>query len=385
MRLRLSILGSTGSIGRQTLEVVAAYPDRFEVVALAARTNRELLAAQVAQYRPQVVVLAEAAPGPHLDAPTVLTGTDGLIAAATLPDADIVVIALAGQAGLQPTLAAAAAGKCIALANKESIVCAGEILMRTVRERRASIRPVDSEHSALWQLLHLPHQREELSRVTLTASGGPFRTTPLERLATVTPADALAHPTWRMGPKVTIDSATLMNKGLEVIEAHWLFDLPYDRIEVVIHPQSIVHALVSFRDGSTVAHAAYPDMRLPIQYALLYPERLPSLARPLDFASARTLEFFPPDPARFPALELARQAGQAGSTYPTVLSAADEVAVQAFLDGAIRFTDIVPLVRQVVERHRPAPEPLTVEAILEADAWARQVTRREIARLVHTR
>ena len=380
MRLRLSILGSTGSIGRQTLEVVDAHPDRFEVVALCARSNSDLLARQAARYRPRLVVLVDPTERPEEWAPTVLTGPDGLLTAATLDEADIVVIALAGQAGVRPTLAAAAAGKCIALANKESVVCAGELLMRVASENGATIRPIDSEHSALWQLLELPHRREELDHVIITASGGPFRTAPLERLETVTPAEALAHPTWRMGPKVTVDSATLMNKGLEIIEAHWLFDLPFHLIDVVIHPQSIVHALVSFRDGCTIAHAAYPDMRVPIQYALLYPERPSGVVRPLDFATLGTLEFFPPDPLRFPALELARQVGLAGSTYPTVLSASDEVAVQAFLEGRIRFTEIVPLVQHVVELHRPLCGPLTLDAILEADQWARQVTEREIAR-----
>ena len=380
MRIRLSILGSTGSIGRQTLEVVDAHPDRFEVVALCARSNSDLLARQAARYRPRLVVLADPTERPGEWAPTVLTGPDGLLTAATLDEADIVVIALAGQAGVRPTLAAAAAGKCIALANKESVVCAGELLMRVASENGATIRPIDSEHSALWQLLELPHRREELDHVIITASGGPFRTAPLERLETVTPAEALAHPTWRMGPKVTVDSATLMNKGLEIIEAHWLFDLPFHLIDVVIHPQSIVHALVSFRDGCTIAHAAYPDMRVPIQYALLYPERPSGVVRPLDFAALGTLEFFPPDPLRFPALELARQVGLAGSTYPTVLSASDEVAVQAFLEGRIRFTEIVPLVQHVVELHRPLCGPLTLDAILEADQWARQVTEREIAR-----
>ncbi len=386
MRLRLSILGSTGSIGRQTLEVVDAYPEHLEVVALAAGSNLDLLRQQIARYRPRYVSVAE----PHHLAlssseATILTGKEGLCTLATLPDADIVVVALSGHAGIEPTLAAAAAGKTIALANKESVVCAGELLMQTVARAGAQIRPVDSEHSALWQLLQLPHRRDELVHVTLTASGGPFRTVPLDRLATVTPHDALAHPTWRMGPKVTVDSATLMNKGLEVIEARWLFDLPFDRIDVVIHPQSIVHALVSFRDGSTIAHAAYPDMRVPIQYALLYPERLPTPAPPIDLPRIGCLEFAEPDPQRFPALELARQAGLAGSTYPTVLSASDEVAVNAFLAGTIRFTDIVPLVQDTLAAHRPASGPLTLEAILEADAWARAFAQATIARLASAR
>lgn len=381
MALRVSILGSTGSIGRQTLEVVATHPERFRVVALAARRNVELLAAQVTVFRPELVVVGNESDRSRIEAPTVLVGTEGLIAAATYPDADIIVIALAGNSGLRPTLAAAHAGKTIALANKESVVCAGELLMSAARQHGAQIRPVDSEHSALWQLLQFPHQRQELARVTITASGGPFRLATREQLERVTPADALAHPTWRMGPKVTVDSATLMNKGLELIEAHWLFDLPYELIDVTIHPQSIVHALVTFRDGSTVAHAAYPDMRLPIQYALLYPERVPSPVLPLDMSQIGRLEFYAFDPERFPALQLAREAGLAGRTYPTVLSAADEVAVEAFLAGHLRFTDIVPVVHSVLEQHRPPSGFLTLEAILEVDEWARAATQERISQL----
>ncbi|MDI3340172.1 MAG: 1-deoxy-D-xylulose-5-phosphate reductoisomerase, partial [Sphaerobacter sp.] len=230
----------------------------------------------------------------------------------------------------------------------------------------------DSEHSAIWQCLSAHHRPGEVARVTLTASGGPFRETPARELATVTVAQAMAHPTWRMGSKVTIDSATLMNKGLEVIEAHWLFDLPYDRIDTLIHPQSIVHALVSFVDGSVVAHLAVPDMRLPIQYALTYPERAPAPHLTLDLTALGRLEFLPPDHERFPALGLARAAGEAGSTFPTVLSSADEVAVEAFLAGQIGFTEIVAVVRAVLDRHQPAAGPLTLEAIAEADAWARR-------------
>lgn len=380
MMVRISLLGSTGSIGRQTLEVIAAYPERFELVALTAWRNSALLREQVARFRPSMVVVADTREVHPFHGLEVLIGTEGLIAAATHPDADLVVIALAGNAALEPTLAAAHAGKTIALANKESVVCAGELLMAAIRRGRGQLRPIDSEHSALWQLLHLPHQRAELHSVTLTASGGPFLATPLDRLSSVTPADALAHPTWKMGPKVTIDSATLMNKGLEIIEAHWLFDLPYDMISVVIHPQSIVHAFVTFRDGATVAQAALPDMRLPIQYALFYPERLPSPVQPLDLACLGPLEFFPPDLERFPALRVARAAGVAGRTYPTVLSAADEVAVEAFLAGQLPFTEIVPLVEAVLDRHHPLDGPLTLEAIREAARWATATARSLVER-----
>ncbi|ACZ39174.1 1-deoxy-D-xylulose-5-phosphate reductoisomerase [Sphaerobacter thermophilus] len=372
MRQRLAILGSTGSIGRQTLGVVDHLPDRFEVVALAAGHNAELLQEQVDRYRPRLVSVADGCDPRTIQAPEVLSGAEGLEAVATMPEADIVVVATSGHSAIRPTLEAIRRGKTIALANKEAIVCAGEILVGEARRRGVEIRPVDSEHSAVWQCLSVRHQESEVDRVTLTASGGPFRDTPAAELATVTVEQAMAHPTWRMGSKVTVDSATLMNKGLEVIEAHWLFDLPYERIDTVIHPQSIVHALVSFADGSVVAHLAVPDMRLPIQYALTYPERPPAPHLRLDIAALGRLEFSPPDPERFPALELARAAGEAGSTYPTVLSSADEVAVAAFIAGRLGFTGIVDVVRAVLDRHQPAPGPLTLEAIAEADAWARR-------------
>ena len=372
MRQRLAILGSTGSIGRQTLAVVDHLPDRFEVVALAAGHNAELLQEQVDRYRPRLVSVADGCDPRTIQAPEVLSGAEGLEAVATMPEADIVVVATSGHSAIRPTLEAIRRGKTIALANKEAIVCAGEILVGEARRRGVEIRPVDSEHSAVWQCLSVRHQESEVDRVTLTASGGPFRDTPAAELATVTVEQAMAHPTWRMGSKVTVDSATLMNKGLEVIEAHWLFALPYERIDTVIHPQSIVHALVSFADGSVVAHLAVPDMRLPIQYALTYPERPPAPHLRLDIAALGRLEFSPPDPERFPALELARAAGEAGSTFPTVLSSADEVAVAAFIAGRLGFTGIVDVVRAVLDRHQPAPGPLTLEAIAEADAWARR-------------
>lgn len=369
--IRLSILGSTGSIGRQTLEVVAAHPEQFEVIALCAWSNLECLKSQVATFHPRFVGVRDASAANLFPGLEVLAGTAGLRAAATLPEVDLVVIAIAGNNALEPTLAAVQAGKTIALANKESIVCAGELISKLAKESGAQIRPVDSEHSALWQLFQLPHHREELHTVTITASGGPFRTLPLEQLAQVTPEQALAHPTWRMGSKVTIDSATLMNKGLEVIEAHWLFELPYEVIDVVIHPQSVVHAIMTFRDGASLAHAAFPDMHLPIQYALFYPQRPPSPVPPLQLSQYARLEFFPPDPVRFPALNLARQVGLAGTTYPTVLSEADEVAVEAFLKGQLAFTDIVPLIQAVLDQHSPPPGPLTLEMIHEAASWAR--------------
>ena len=375
MRLRLSLLGSTGSIGRQTLEVVDAHADRFEVVALAARRESELLANQVARYRPRLVVVAEPTGQRDVSAPTVLDGPEGLVAAATLAEADIIVIALAGQAGVRPALAAAAAGKCIALANKESVVCAGELLMRTASEHGATIRPIDSEHSALWQCLDgeadgvpapdwgralVPGRFSpgRVSRLILTASGGPFRDWPPERLHQARPEHALRHPTWRMGRKITVDSATLMNKGLEVVEAHWLFGAPWDRIDVLLHPESLVHALVEFTDGSVKAQLGPTDMRLPIQYALSYPVRLPNADLPrLDLAAARSLTFCRPDPDRYPCFGLAVEAGRLGGTYPVVLAAADEVAVELFCEGRIRFTDIPALIRWALDAHRPILKP----------------------------
>lgn len=379
MRQRLAILGSTGSIGCQTLAVVDHLADRFEVVALAAGHNAALLQQQVDRYRPRLVSVADDCDPSAIRAPEVLVGAAGMEAVATMDEADIVVVATSGHSAIRPTLEAIRRGKTIALANKEAIVCAGEILIAEARRRGVEIRPVDSEHSAVWQCLGARHQASEVATVTLTASGGPFRETPAADLGAVTVEQAMAHPTWRMGSKITVDSATLMNKGLEIIEAHWLFDLPYDRIEAVIHPQSIVHALVSFTDGSVMAHLAVPDMRLPIQYALTYPERPAAPHLRLDIATLGRLEFIPPDHDRFPALGLARAAGEAGSTYPTVLSSADEVAVEAFLAGRLGFTEIVEVARAVLDRHQAASGPLTLDAVAEADAWARREAEATIA------
>lgn len=372
---KLALLGSTGSIGRQTLAVVDALPERFEVVALAAGRNLPLLQEQIDRYRPQLVSVSGTVDPTAITGAEVMTGDAGLEAVATIPDADIVVVGTSGHAAIRPTLEAIRRGKIIALANKETIVCAGEIIMAEAKRRGVRIRPVDSEHSAVWQCLSAHHQPGELFKVTLTASGGPFRATPIDEFTAITVDQALAHPTWGMGPKVTIDSATLMNKGLEIIEAHWLFDLAYDQIDVVIHPQSLVHSLVTFRDGSMIAQLGVPDMRIPIQYALTFPERAGSPVPHLDLSRAGRLEFFPPDLTRFPALALARAAGEAGSTYPTVLSGADEVAVERFLAGELRFTEITPLVAEIIERHQPEPGPLTLEAIAVADRWARQTAR----------
>ena len=374
----IAVLGATGSVGRQTLDVIAAHPDRFRVVALTGGRNLDLLAAQARVYRPDLVSVAEPAAATDQFSCQVEVGEAGLIAAATHPDADIVVVATSGHAAIAATFHAVAASKTIALANKEAIVCAGELLIPLAKSQGVEIRPIDSEHSAIWQSLGRASVRE-VRRLILTASGGPFRDTPLDQLADVTVAQALAHPTWAMGGKITIDSATLMNKGLEILEARWLFGVPLDQIEILIHPESIVHSLVDFVDGSQIAQLSLPDMRLPIQYALTYPEHVASPCTALSLADIGTLRFFPHDDARFPAPTLARQVGNAGSTYPTVLSAADDEAVAAFLAGAIRFPAIIAIVSAVLDAHQ-APPRFSREAIVDADRWARDAARAAITR-----
>ncbi len=366
----IAVLGSTGSVGTQTLDVIAHHPDRFRVVALAAGENTSLLNDQIARFQPDLVACETESACQEIRHPRVLIGHDGLVAAATHHDASIVVVATSGHAAILPTFYAISAGKTIALANKETIVCAGELVVPHAVARGVEIRPVDSEHSALWQSLGRT-PIAEVSRLILTASGGPFRDTPASEMATVTCAQALAHPTWAMGGKITIDSATLMNKGLEVIEARWLFGVPYDRIDVVVHPESIIHSLVEFIDGSQIAQLGWPDMRLPIQYALTYPARVPGPNRRLSLADVGSLTFSSPDVSRFPALALCRDVGRAGQTYPTVLSAADDVAVHAFLAGKLRFPQIVEIAQRVIDGHRPSG-PLSFDSIAEADMWARQ-------------
>jgi 1-deoxy-D-xylulose-5-phosphate reductoisomerase len=368
--LRIAVLGSTGSVGRQTLDVAAHAPERFRVVALAAKHASQLLNEQIAEFQPDLVAITEADQRALLNHQRVEVGEASLLAAATHPDADIIVVATAGHAAIVPTIEAIKAGKQIALANKETIVCAGEIIVPLARRHGVSIRPVDSEHSAIWQSLG-GRPSSEIARLIVTASGGPFRTFTTEQLERVTADEALAHPTWSMGGKITIDSATLMNKGLEIIEARWLFDVGFDRIEALIHPESIIHSLVEFVDGGQVAQLGLPDMRLPIQYALTYPQHEPSPCRRLSLADIGALHFEPPDPTRFPALALARAAGKAGGTTPTVLSTADEVAVEAFIGGRIAFPDIARLVGATLDRHVNAPVD-SIEAIQAADSWARR-------------
>jgi 1-deoxy-D-xylulose-5-phosphate reductoisomerase len=369
---RVAVLGSTGSIGRQTLDVIRATPQRFRVVGLAAGKNLELLAEQINEFKPEYI----GGSSENNDIERLKNIVDiknnllTLNEIAAGPEVDMVVIATSGTAGLRPTLAALRAGKDIALANKESLVSAGEIINGEARKSGARIMPVDSEHSAVWQCLC--GEDQAAARIILTASGGPFRQYSAEQLSEVTVEQALRHPSWRMGQKVTIDSATLMNKGLEVIEAHWLFNMPYDRIDVLVHPQSIIHSMVEFIDGSIRAQLSYPDMRLPIQYALSYPERLPNPRLPrIDWSLVRNLDFEPPDYDRFPCLGLAIEAGKQGGTCPAVLCAADEAAVELFLAGRIRFTDIAGAIERTLEQHRVIAKP-TLEEIEAADAWGRE-------------
>ena len=368
---RLAVLGSTGSIGRQTLEVVRALPERFCIVGLAAGKNLDLFAEQVNEFRPEFVsyIISDKE---NRETRNRFTGCKYLTLEelATHSDMDTVVIATSGTAGLGATLAAVKAGKNIALANKESLVAAGEIIIAEALKSGARIMPVDSEHSAIFQCLN--GEKQSARRIILTASGGPFHGYSKKQMAGITVAKALKHPSWRMGRKVTIDSATLMNKGLEVIEARWLFNMAIDNITVLVHPQSIVHSMVEFVDGSVKAQLSYPDMRLPIQYALTYPDRLANADLPdLDWNNFTDLTFEQPDTDRFPCLRFAIEAGREGGTKPAALCAADEVAVNLFLSGRIRFLDIAPLVERALEQHCNVIHP-GIEEITAADAWARE-------------
>jgi 1-deoxy-D-xylulose-5-phosphate reductoisomerase len=375
---RIALLGSTGSIGQQTLDVVRCFPEQFQIVALAARSNVSLLAQQAQEFHPSLVACFADTPALERAAraafPEVAAGEQGLLAAATHPDADIVVAATSGLVGMQPTLAAIGAGKTIALANKETLVMAGHLVMQAAARSQVAILPVDSEHSAIWQCLR-GERHGEVQCLILTASGGPFRRSTLAQLRSVTVEQALAHPTWRMGPKVTIDSATLMNKGLEVLEAHWLFDIPYERIAVIVHPQSIIHSMVEFVDGSLKMQASLPSMHLPILDALSYPERLPSggtgLVRELLWPDVGRLDFEELDLTRFPCFRLALEAAKRGGTYPCVLVGADEEAVALFLAGKIGLFGIAELIEAVLERHQSVGQP-DVPALLAVVDWARR-------------
>ena len=370
---RLAILGSTGSIGRSALSVVDAHPERLQVTALAAGDNAAVLAEQIERYRPRFAAMASSAGVDRLRALSaspiaIESGPEGLIAAATHPDVDIVICASAGTAGLEAVLAAIEAGKRIALANKEVLVMAGQLVTEAARRRGVSILPVDSEHNAIHQCLH-GRNVTEVRRLILTASGGPFRELASNELERVGPEAALRHPTWQMGRKITIDSATLMNKGLEVIEAHWLFEVDADRIDVVIHPQSIVHSMVELSDGSVIAQLGITDMRLPIQYACSYPDRWETTFHALDLTRAR-LEFHEPAHDRFPCLALAYRALRTGGTLPVVLNAANEVAVDAFLDGKLGFMAIPRVIEKTMNAHE-VEHVSTLDTVRRVDRWAR--------------
>jgi 1-deoxy-D-xylulose-5-phosphate reductoisomerase len=376
----IAILGSTGSIGTQALDVVRRNPDRFRVLGLAASTSHELLVGQIREFLPPVVAVADEESAAELReklsglrAVEILAGPDAAETLARESEADMVLNAMVGAAGLGPTLAALQSGKFLALANKESLIVGGELVMDLVKGEPERLIPVDSEHAALAQCLR-GERREDLRRVVITGSGGPFRGWTRGELAKASVKEALAHPTWSMGPKITIDSATLMNKGLEVIEAHYLFELPYSAIDVVIHRESIVHGLAEFADGSMVAQMAAPDMRLPIQLALGWPERLPSGIRPLRLGDPNAplqLTFEPVDREAFPAVDLAYAVGRRGSTYPAVMNAANEMAVMSFLDGHVPLTRIGQVVSTVVDEHEAAPV-VSLVSLERADAWARR-------------
>ncbi len=397
-RKRVVVLGATGSIGESALKVARDIPERMEIVGLAAKSNAKKLAAQANLVRPEAICLVDEAGLGELCAkleykPTIFTGEDGLVEISRLTNAEMVLVAVVGTGGLRPALAAIEAGKDLAVASKEILVMAGQAVMEGAAAKGLQILPVDSEHNAIFQCLQggrglcAPIREDaaadrgakapptfesaDVRRLILTASGGPFRETPNEQFAAITPEQALKHPTWNMGPKVTIDSATLFNKGLEMIEAHWLFGVEMARVEVVVHPQSIVHSMVEFVDGSVLAQLSHSDMCFPIQYAVTWPDRVPNSLPPLDFGKLQKLEFAAPRLDDFPALNLARRAGETGGTLPAVMNAANEVAVSAFLDRRISFPHIWQLVEEVMNRHASVANP-TLDAILEADRWARE-------------
>jgi 1-deoxy-D-xylulose-5-phosphate reductoisomerase len=381
----LAIIGSTGSIGENTLRVVEHLSDRFRVFALAVNSAVDRLADQTAAFHPSVVAITDKTKVDDfrnrcrekgVRVPEVVTGEPGLRQIASASEVEIVVSAAVGAAGLAPTYSAVASGKIVALANKESMVLAGELLRSSATKSGATIIPIDSEHSALDQCLR-SGKMTEVRRLILTASGGPFRETPAEHFPTISPEAALKHPIWQMGKRITIDSATLMNKGLEVIEARWLFDLPAEKIDIMVHPQSVVHSMVEFVDGSVVAQLGTADMRQPIQYALTYPERLPSPIAGLDWTTISRLDFAPPDRGKFPCISLAYQAMETGGTAPAVLNAADEIAIEAFLNRKIAFSDIPKLIESTLIAHETVAAD-SLESVVEADRWARQYARQRL-------
>ncbi len=373
---KIVILGSTGSIGTQTLDIVARHPDRFQVVGLVAGNNLDLLKDQIKRFHPKRVSVAKEESAKQLrqifskETVEILSGKDASSEIVKDPEVDLVISAIVGAVGLKPTIHAIEAGKTVALANKESLVIAGELMTRRAKEKNVMLLPIDSEHSAVFQSL-AGNRRNDVRRIILTASGGPFLQRSCETLASVTVDEALKHPNWKMGPKITVDSATLMNKGLEVIEASWFFDLPPEKVDVLIHPQSIVHSLVEYIDGSVMAQMGVPDMRCAISYAMAYPDRVESGVKRLDLTEIGSLNFYQPDLQKFSCLRLAYFAATEGRTMPAVLNAANEVAVSRFLNREIGFTEIPTLVERTLEKHRPFP--LThLDDVIEADRWARQ-------------
>ncbi len=384
MKKKIALLGSTGSIGIQTLQVVDMHPEKFEIVSMASGGNKEtILEEQIIKYKPKLVavnneICAKKLKEKFKNQTKIVWGQEGVVEAATVEDADIVVAAISGAAGLIPTLSAIRSGKDVVLANKETLVTAGSLVMKEVAKQGINFLPVDSEHSAIFQCIQ-PEQKRVVESIILTASGGPFRGYTASKLEQVKLEDALKHPNWSMGSKITIDSATLMNKGLEVIEAHWLFHMPYEDIEVVIHPQSIIHSMVRYKDGSILAHLGKPDMRVPIQYALTYPYRMENNLQQLNFAQVGSLTFEEPDMDTFPCLKLAFEAGKRGGTLPAVLNAANEVAVELFLKEKIKFTQIPLLIDKALEKTSVIDNP-TLEEILEIDSITRAYTEKVYSR-----
>ena len=372
---KIAVLGSTGSIGVSTLEIVKAFPELYQIVALTAGHNIDLLQKQIKYFRPRIVSVVSEVDAQKLTQQLkgmdveICCGVEGMIQCATVPESDMVVAAVVGAAGLVPTMAAIKSGKDVALANKETLVTAGSLIMAEADRQKINLIPVDSEHSAIFQSM-TGHRREDVRRLLLTASGGPFREYGLAQFKTITPADALAHPNWNMGRKISIDSATMMNKGLEVIEAHWLFDFPTTMIDVHIHPESIIHSLVEYRDGAVMAQLGVPDMKTPIAYALSWPERLPLDQPPLDLCDQGNLSFSEPDIERFPCLQLAYDALAMGGTIPAVMNAANEVAVEAFLNNQLSFLEISQVIEKTMQQHQ-GEDLVTVDQALHADLWGR--------------
>jgi len=376
------VLGSTGSIGRNALSVLSDFADRFNVFGFSTNTNTDLLQQQIQRFQPQMVAITDRKgfeAFQKTDETEILFGIAGLKKLCSEPEVDLVINALVGSVGLLPSFEAVESGKDLAIANKETLVIAGGLLIRKAKEKNVRILPIDSEHSAILQCL-LTGKKEEVRRLILTASGGPFLDRKKEDLKNIKVKEALSHPTWEMGKKITVDSATLMNKGLEVIEAHWLFDMPADKIRILIHPQSIVHSMVEFVDGSLIAQMSVPDMKIPIQYALFYPERLPTNNRPLDLTQVKNLTFEEPDQEKFPCLEICYQTLEMGGTAPAVLNAANELAVKAFLEEKISFIDICEIVTATLKHHQVMENP-SLDDILNADKWSRE----EAGRIINSR